>query len=94
MRGLLRTATQPLDIKAPSEHAPNKHTITQKAKNTTFAFFFMKPDSKSGCFHKPINNSVWRFIANVDSTLTVVPWITERKGVVGKKKKSRKDEVS
>lgn len=87
MRGLLRTATQPSDIKAPSEHAPNKHTITQKAtKYHVRFFFFMKPDSKSGCFHKPINNSVWRFIANVDSTLTVVPWITERKGVVGEKK--------
>lgn len=52
----------------------------------------MKPDSKSGCFHKPINNLVWRFIANVDSTLTVVPWITECKGVgVGD---GREDEVS
>lgn len=69
--GLLRTATQPSDFKAPSTRTRDKHTTQEAEKYTTFTFLCSLITSL-GCFHHRVSTLFWQFSLNVDSTLNVV----------------------
>lgn len=84
---LLRTATHPSDVKAPSEI----NTALRKQEGRPHSLFLGSLITSLACFHKPVSIPVWPFSFNVDSALNVSATITECVGAVGGQ--GRDDEV-